>query len=301
MATRLPKYAFLAIQAGPDRGQAWSPGAAGAKAPAAFLFYGGTTMNKLEGKDRKVLDVLFSGHKKMPSMIQSVLEGGLGEVEVDSISQPCAGRVSVAGFQFFAGDPTTIAAAELVKGLDSARSPDINQWIIPETPEWTALIEKSWAGTEYWTPTRYRMSGELLDRSSLKILSSRVADGYEIKLLDESLAERAAKEIDVYLTKGFESPKDFVSKGFGYCAMKGDVMAAACTTFAVCKGGVEFEIDTHPDHRKLGLATCLGAKMTVETLERGLEPSWDAAWDGSAGLGKKLGFKLVEEYRALVR
>ena len=47
------------------------------------------------------------------------------------------------------------------------------------------------------------------------------------------------------------------------------------SSYTVYRGGIEIEIDTHPDHRRRGLARACGAALMLECLKRGLY-SWDA-------------------------
>jgi hypothetical protein len=44
------------------------------------------------------------------------------------------------------------------------------------------------------------------------------------------------------------------------------------------------------------LASATGAKLILECLEKGIDPNWDAATEISAGLAKKLGYVLRDEY-----
>ncbi len=59
-------------------------------------------------------------------------------------------------------------------------------------------------------------------------------------------------------------------------------------------------IETHPDHRRKGLATLLAAYMIEYSLENGLEPRWDAENESSARLAAKLGYSDPEEYKVMI-
>jgi predicted GNAT family acetyltransferase len=56
-------------------------------------------------------------------------------------------------------------------------------------------------------------------------------------------------------------------------------------------------VETHPDHRRRGIATACSAKLILECMERGLYPSWDAANRISVHLAEKLGYREKGAYR----
>ena len=58
------------------------------------------------------------------------------------------------------------------------------------------------------------------------------------------------------------------------------------------------EVDTHPAHRRKGLATACGAALIITCLDRGLYPSWDAQNLWSVALAEKLGYRFDHEYPA---
>src|SRR5439155_13041155 len=61
---------------------------------------------------------------------------------------------------------------------------------------------------------------------------------------------------------------------------------------------LEFEIQTHPDFLRRGLASACAAAMIEYCLEHGLRPCWDAHNDVSAALATKLGFTNPAPYTA---
>ncbi|MEG0367206.1 MAG: GNAT family N-acetyltransferase [Coprobacillus sp.] len=62
------------------------------------------------------------------------------------------------------------------------------------------------------------------------------------------------------------------------------------------KGGIEIEIDTRADKRRLGLAKICASKMILECLDRGLYPSWDAHNPISLNLALSLGYVFDKKY-----
>jgi RimJ/RimL family protein N-acetyltransferase len=111
--------------------------------------------------------------------------------------------------------------------------------------------------------------------------------------MDLGLARRLGEEKSRFAEdhmRLFDSPEDFVERGFGFCLLHGDQIASVATTFAVCSKGVEIQINTRKEHQRKGLATVAAAALIVHSLEQGLDPNWDAANESSVGLATKLGY-----------
>ena len=90
----------------------------------------------------------------------------------------------------------------------------------------------------------------------------------------------------------FSSPRDFIERGFGYFILRDDEIVSIASTFAVCKKGIEIQINTRVEHQGKGLA--------VHALKHHLDPNWDAANEISAGLAKKLGYTSQGTYTMII-
>jgi GNAT superfamily N-acetyltransferase len=73
---------------------------------------------------------------------------------------------------------------------------------------------------------------------------------------------------------------------------------SGCASFAISPHSLEFEIQTHEEFRRRGLASATAAAMIEHCIDVGLEPSWDAHNDMSAALATKLGFINPQPYTA---
>lgn len=121
--------------------------------------------------------------------------------------------------------------------------------------------------------------------------------------MDVALAKQLAERKNGFAAAhgvNFDSPEDFIARGFGYCALDGSKLACIGSSFVVCQRGVEIQIDTQENYRGRGLATAVAAAMIIHCLENNLIPGWDAATPISAGLAGKLGYTPQGEYSMLV-
>lgn len=110
------------------------------------------------------------------------------------------------------------------------------------------------------------------------------------------LLERAEWSQD--LCGNFAGGSDFVRRGIGFAVLREGEPVSGAASYAVCDGAIEIEIDTRPDHRRLGLASACGARLILECLDRGIYPGWDAHNERSLSLAEKLGYRPDRPYTA---
>jgi hypothetical protein len=147
--------------------------------------------------------------------------------------------------------------------------------------------------------TRYAFTSEKLDVAFLRKLVTQIPEGYRLEQMDLKLAQQLSAERSGFTSdhmKNFESPQDFIERGFGYCVLYGSKIVCAATTFAVCKRGIEIQINTRKEHRYRGLAKATAAQLLIHSLEKGLDPNWDAENEISAGVALKLGYTAQGTY-----
>lgn len=126
---------------------------------------------------------------------------------------------------------------------------------------------------------------------------ARVPDGcilvpYNHDLLREaSCAEWSEDQIGA-----FQSEKEFLGRGFGLALIRNGELVAGCTTFCRHHDGYEVQVDTRPDMRGKGYATCVAASFILQCISLGQIPYWDAANIGSLQLALKLGYTFMGSY-----
>ena len=244
-------------------------------------------MIEIGGEDRKNLAGLFQGYV-WNYLADAILEGTMGRAIADDAEEP---RVAVLQaphlkLNIVGGDAGHPAARKYLEQLPKHSA------LLFGAEGWPELVIRVHGGKLIAMP-RFAFTSEALDIEHLRELGSRVPDGYRPVQLDLALARRLGAEESRFAEDhmvNFDSPEDFIERGFGFCLLHGEQIASVATTFAVCSKGIEIQINTRKEHARKGLATAVAAHLAVHSLEQGLDPNWDAANDSSAGLAKKLGY-----------
>jgi hypothetical protein len=228
---------------------------------------------------------LFEGHRLKRIDIDATLDGATGSVTTDNLRTPRTARIQSGGYSIFGGDPDLPESKQLVQ--ECSRS------IVVEDDRWEELLIQI-QGHRLGKFVRYEFSSENLDQAHLQGLVGRLPTEFHLQAMDVELAGSAVKDIGQICLGAFRTPADQVDSGPGFCVAKGDRVVSAATAAVVCKYGIDIQITTHAEFRRLGLATSVSAALILRCLERSIEPHWSAANDWSAELARKLGY--VEDF-----
>lgn len=226
------------------------------------------------------------------TIVLSYLQGHMGTAWVDNLENPTVAQITVGIFVFFAGNPNTKEAEELLHNL-----PDFTLAIV-DSDEWKNRIETVHNGaTEKFQRYSFKKNPEHLDRKYLQNLLSKLPEGYEIKRIDKNIAKAPSfHELSEDFVSQFESIDDFINRGIGYAILHEGQVVSAATSFSIYDGGIEIEIASQPNHRRKGLATIVASALIIDCLDSGKYPSWDGANSESVELAKKLGYIFKESY-----
>lgn len=236
---------------------------------------------------------LFSMFKDMnDTMILSCLQGHMGTAWVDDTIKPTAVQILVGIFVFYAGNPHAKGANELLTNLPK------DSLVIVNTDEWKNSIETIHKGSiEKFQRYAFKKNPEHLDCNYIRSFLSTLPEGYELKKVDVSLAhDPSFQELSEDFISQFDSIDDYIHKGTGFCILHNGQIVCGASSYSVYDNGIEIEIDTHPEHRRKGLATVAASALILNCLDRGKYPSWDAANLISAAFAQKLGYVLEEPY-----
>lgn len=227
------------------------------------------------------------------SLILSCIQNYFGKAWVDSIENPQSGKIVVSDFCFLAGKPDE----EVLTSYTEAEKPQF-LIMIADNEGWYKLIEKLYPG-RFNRTERYgiKKEGDIFDRELLQSYIDKIDAKYTVRLVEEKDYPIIMKEEwSKSLCESFHDAKDYIKRGFGAIALDGDTIVAGASTYTCYKEGIEIEIDTREDYRRQGLALACGAKIILESLQRGLYPNWDAQNMMSVGVAQKLGYHYAGPY-----
>jgi GNAT superfamily N-acetyltransferase len=237
---------------------------------------------------RERLRPLFDGFPGLHGIIDSVLDGVIGAAWADNPANPRVARLEL-DFNLMGGDPTAPAAAEAIRALPAGE-----HLAIPVSWEDLLLDVRStvqpYDRFDFGAPERW-------DRDRLASLRGGLPDGWGVERIAADTVAAFAALADS-LVYNFESHADFLARGVGFGVMHEGRFIAGCSSYGISSRSLEFEIQTHPDYRRRGLALATGARMIEHCLDNGLTPCWDAAHEGSALLAERLGFGKRRPYTA---
>lgn len=244
-------------------------------------------------KDREKAKKLFKDWQE--TLIWSCLQNVMGNIYVDSVSNPQSAMAVLGDFCFFAGK----AEEDLVSYRFQNGSWNF-MIMVPQSKEWAELIIKKY-GDKVKPVTRYAIKKEqnIFDKDYLRSVVHSLQSGYTLRMIDADLfALCRSSEWSKDLVSQFTDYDTYKKLGIGVAVLKEGTLVAGASSYARYREGIEIEIDTKEEFRRKGLAYACGAKLIMECLDRGLYPSWDAQNQESVALAEKLGYHFDYEYTA---
>ena len=227
------------------------------------------------------------------TMIRACLAGFHGGVWADDAENPSFAVMVSGDFTFFAGTPDHRAFSEFPR--EAAKGYTL---LVPPDGGWDALIN-TWYADALTRMPRWSILHEpgVFDEARLRAFRDALPAPYALRKIDEDLYRQsfgAGWSCD--LCANFRDWPDYRDRGLGFAAVLDGQLVSGVSSYAAFPGGYELEADTHPDHRRRGLARACAAAMILECLARGLYPGWDAANRASVALAESLGYHEGEPY-----
>ncbi len=244
---------------------------------------------ELAPDEREPLRALFAGFPGLHGCIDAVLEGTMGSALADDARRPSVALVEL-DFHLLAGDAGSAAAEAAARALPRPAS------VVASSPAWELLLRRLF-GDALTTHQRVAFQPGVWDHDRLRGFIEALPAGFALKRITLEDAERFGQLADS-LVYNFPSLAAFVERGVGFGIEHEGRFVSGCSSFAVSGRSLEFEIQTHPDFRRRGLACAAAAAMVHYCIGRGLLPCWDAHNDLSAALATKLGFVSPTPYTA---
>jgi hypothetical protein len=244
---------------------------------------------ELESDNRAPLGRLFDQYPCLHGCVAAVVEGGMGKVFTDSREDPCV-ALAVLGFQFLAGDPLHGNAPLLSKLLKPGT-------LIAPTPAWQHLVAANCPG-ELGVYQREAFQAEQFDVDKLRWFCQSLPSGYELRQVRLEDVTQFSTDLSPALVSHFRSHEEFITRGVGLGILHQGMFVSGASSADVGGGKLEFEIQTHLQFRRRGLARVAAAALILYCLEHRLEPCWDAANEASSALARQLGFHSSGKYDA---
>lgn len=250
-------------------------------------------IKEISVEDRYKLIEMFQDCQYDRVLIDSVLEGGFGSSSaIIRNGEIVAARLDSGAFTMLAGDPE-------VDNLNELLSEKPIFIVTAQNADWNVKL-RAFLGDKVQEIPFTQFDTEALDKNHLKSIIEGLPKSYELKEFDEKLAEKAMVDLkNDYLFENFETVDEYLSRGIGYCITHEGLVVSAATSMAMSKSALDIEIVTHQDYRRKGLASAVGAKLVLSSLDKGVNPVWLAANEESEKLAMKLGFVKLDTYTSL--
>lgn len=245
----------------------------------------------LEREGRARLLPLFEG--RQDALLLSGLQGHMGRAWLSDSEK--SALVMMFGFIFLGGEPDGAFLREAVPFFSAGFL------TFSGSAEWRETAKRIGASGEmirYDMETPERFDTEKLRRLAVPPKGYAVVQVNSAELYEKCLhAEGDLPDV----VRNYPDFASFSAHALAFAAFREGQVVAGCGTYAHADGQIEVEIDTHPLHRRRGLALCCGANFLLTCAEKGLRPHWDAMTEISASLAGKLGFLFPRPYPVVYR
>lgn len=230
------------------------------------------------------------------TLIWSCLQGIMGKIYANDLSQPTSAMAMIGDFTFFAGKPNI----ELVS-YKPVWCTQTFMIMVPQNEHWKSLITQFY-GEKAKIVSRYAIKKEphIFDKEKLEKAVASLPKQYTLSMIDEKLYQMCKTEVwSADLVSQFSNYEKYHELGIGVVICKNNLIVSGASSYSRYQEGIEIEIDTKKEYRRQGLAYVCGAKLILECLKRDLYPSWDAQNKSSVALAEKLGYHYSHTYTAI--
>lgn len=236
------------------------------------------------------------------SMVISCLQGYMGNAYVKTLDLPKAALIVSGEYSFFGGDPDSEDAFYLARNLFAANGSETTIGIFSDDkPRWeNTLMSIRENNPEIVLRFGIAQKDYEFDEAVLQSYIDALPSGFELVPFDEHIYHQAmAEEWSKEFCETFASADDYLKRGFGYAALKDGRLAAGASTMTVYDGGIEIQVATDENFRRLGLAMPCAASLVRECAKRKIRPCWDAANLISKKMALKLGYEYKGDYNTI--
>jgi len=231
---------------------------------------------------------LFNGWEEVA--ILSYMQGHMGQAWADDEDTPTVAKIESEGVCYIAGDATSPQARELLRQIP------IDMELQANSEAWHQLVAEELPNTTY-PITRYKFKKDpaLFDKEKLQSYAKTLPKDYAIAPIDEAMFSYLPTTGLGGHCMQFASYANFQKYGAGFVVLHEGEPVCVASPATYCDSFIDIQIDTHPKHRRKGLATACATNLILECLAKGIFPCWDADCDESKCLAEKLGYQLERE------
>lgn len=251
-------------------------------------------MFKLNNSEASKISTLFK--ETECTILKSYMHGYSGKCYVDNVFSPKNALVCQNPFHFIGGKLNTKFAEDIVCYLPQGAI------LICDDPEWYGFIQ-TFPKIKSRRLTRYKFYRDKnhFDLNKLKEYSESLPEGYTIEYMNRDFSHDSfLSDLSKDLLGVFDSTDDYLEKGCGFIVLYEERPVCGASSFSRYDTGIEIQVDTHPDHRKKGLATAAAAKLMLHCFSNNIHPNWDAENLLSVKLAEKLGYIMKSPYSAML-
>ena len=91
----------------------------------------------------------------------------------------------------------------------------------------------------------------------------------------------------------------FANNSLGFCVLVGKTPVAAATLAFICEAGIEIQVNTHVNFRKLGYGKLASKALITECLANNILLHWDTDNSIAKKLALSLGYTPLKSYPSL--
>ena len=179
-------------------------------------------------------------------------QGTMGNIYYDNSENPHSAMAVLGDFTYFDGEPSE----DFALFWPPSTKKDYRIFV-PSDREWEEILEKCYEG-KIKKITRYAMKKEhdIFQKEQLQqAIESVLKKEIQLSFIDEKLFYECRKEEWSYdLTGQFADFDTFAKLGIGVVAVKNEEILAGASTYARYDKGIEIEVDTKIQYRRMGLA-----------------------------------------------
>ena len=138
------------------------------------------------------------------------------------------------------------------------------------------------------------------DNNILQGYIDSITEGFNLVRFDENIYHQAmGEEWSKEFCETFSSADDYLTRGFGFAALKNGKLVSGASTTTVYDGRIEIQVATEEKYRRQGLAIPCAAALIQECVKRRIRPCWDAANLVSKKMALSLGYEYKGEYTTI--